>query len=122
MTNRAYWQSGKIPRLIRQHNPRRLRHILDKQPRPLPVRRMNRERAKANIRAKAAPIHESFKHESFVLFVPFCGSLPSASVFDHDVDVLQQIDMSQHVAADGDDVGVLAFGHGADLIGDFHGD
>ena len=84
---------------------------------------MNRERAKANIcRTRAPPIHESFKHESFVLFVPFCGLLPSSPVLDHDIDVLQEIDMPQHVAADGDDVGVLAFGNGSDLIGDFHGD
>src|SRR6185295_9995590 len=30
--------------------------------------------------------------------------------------------VSQHVAADGDDVGVFALGDGADLVGDFHGD
>ena len=50
------------------------------------------------------------------------ASLPSFAVLDHDVDVLKQIDMAQHVAADGDDVGVLAFRDGADLIGDFHCD
>jgi hypothetical protein len=83
---------------------------------------MNRKRAKANIRTRATPIHETLKHERFVLFVPFCGSLPSFSVLDYDVDVLQEIDVAQHVAADGDDVGVLAFRNGADLIGDFHGD
>ena len=30
--------------------------------------------------------------------------------------------MPEHVAADGDDVGVFALAHGADLVGDFHGD
>ena len=84
---------------------------------------MNRERAKANLpRATPAPIHEASKHESFVLFVPFCGSLPPSAVPDHDVYVLQQVDVAQHVAADGDDVGVFAFAHGSNLIGDFHGD
>ena len=48
--------------------------------------------------------------------------LPTLAVLDHDVDVLQQVDVAQDVAADGDDVGVFAFAHGADLIGDLHGD
>ena len=41
-------------------------------------------------------------------------------MLDHDIYVLQQINVAQHVAADGDDVGVLAFGDGADLIRNFH--
>lgn len=44
------------------------------------------------------------------------NSLPALAVLDHDVDVLKQIDVTQHVAADGDDVGVFALGDGADLI------
>lgn len=44
------------------------------------------------------------------------NSLPSLAVPDHDVEVLQQIDVAKHVAADGDDVGVFALGDGADLI------
>jgi len=49
-------------------------------------------------------------------------SLPPAAVLDHDVYILQQINMPQHVAADGDDVGVLALADGANLIGNFHRD
>ena len=50
------------------------------------------------------------------------NSFPSPAVLDHDVDVLQQVDVAQHVAADRDDVGVFAFADGADLIGHFHRD
>jgi len=48
--------------------------------------------------------------------------LPPLAVFDHDVDVLKQVDVAQDVAADGDDVGVFALADGADLIGNAHGD
>ncbi len=41
-------------------------------------------------------------------------------MFDDEVDVLQEIDVPEHVAADGDDVGVFALADRADLIGDFH--
>ena len=49
----------------------------------------------------------------------FSGLLPALAVLDHDVDALQQIDVAQHVAADGDDVGVLAWRDGADLSDTF---
>ena len=42
--------------------------------------------------------------------------LPTLAVLDHDIDVLQQVDVAEDVAADGDDVGVFAFADGADLI------
>ena len=41
-------------------------------------------------------------------------------MLDHDVHVLQEVDVAQDVAADGDDVGVLSFAYCADLIGDAH--
>ena len=43
-------------------------------------------------------------------------------MLDHDIHVLKKIDMPQDVATHCDDVGVFAFGDGADLIGDFHRD
>ena len=41
-------------------------------------------------------------------------------MLDHDIHILQQINVPQHVSSYRDDVGILAFAHGADLIGDFH--
>src|SRR6185436_37191 len=47
-------------------------------------------------------------------------SLPPFSVLNHQVRVLQEINMPEHVATHGDDVGVFAFAHCADLIGYLH--
>ena len=43
-------------------------------------------------------------------------SLPPVAVAEDDVDVLQEVDVAEDVAADGDDVRVFAFAHRADLI------
>ena len=46
--------------------------------------------------------------------------LPSFAVLDYDINVLEQIDVSQDIAAHGDDVGILPFADGADLIRNLH--
>ena len=47
---------------------------------------------------------------------------PALAVLDDDIHVLQKTDVAQDVAADGDDVGVFAFGDGSDLVRYAHGD
>ena len=42
-------------------------------------------------------------------------------MFNHDVHILQQINVPQHVAVHGDDVGVFAFADGADECFDIRG-
>jgi hypothetical protein len=37
-------------------------------------------------------------------------------MFDDNIYILQKVDMSQHVAADRDDIGILPFTHSPNLI------
>src|SRR4030095_14884380 len=63
------------------------------------------ERIKTQLHAKAKDLRPKPK-----------SSLPTFAVANHDVDILQQIDMAQHIAAHCNDVGVLAFTHSSHLV------
>lgn len=52
-------------------------------------------------------------HDGLELLVP-------PSMLDDDINILQQVDVAQHIPTHGDNVGVLSFADGAHLIRDFH--